>query len=185
MHLKLILVILLLIPATAFSRVTTFRNSDEMTGDSYSGIEITSMDNKASLYFICASGKDYPRIHFSHREFITSSGNRFTLSYKIDKDEIRKNRFVARSDHKSGRLFASWGSFNPYEDRYGPAPRGFERIGKWQVRVYRGFVADFAKGNSAFVRVWDYNGKAYTYKFNLSGIVRNLSAIKGCYPQRD
>lgn len=169
MHLKLILAILVFVPATAFSTVTTFKGSDEMTGASWSGIKLTSTNDQASLYFVCdiylnlfqePSGTNTPRILFSHEEFIISSGRRFTLAYKIDDDEITEYYFRAKPDSKSGSLS------EPDEDDY------------------REFISNFVKGNRAFVRVWDFRGKMFTYKFNLSGIVKNLNALKGCYPQR-
>lgn len=180
----------LAVASPAWADVSTVSGGDEMTDTTYSGILITSSDVQAYVWFICDSPPNslQPRIMFQHGEFLTSSGNAFSLSYRIDKEEIQHHYFKARPNHRSGTFFVKY-EFT-YEKRFGKAPRRdykedrFEYlkiINSWKEKIHMQFVTDFAKGNNAIVRVWDYNEKSYTYKFDLSGIVRNISAINECY----
>ena len=64
------------------------KGGDKMDDTTYSGLGTNSKDGKASLYFICDSGKKSPRILFLHPHFLTNK--RFDLAYRIDKEKKAK-----------------------------------------------------------------------------------------------
>lgn len=156
------------------ARTYEINNEDKMTGDRTAGIVIESEDGQALIGFMCdyltmfTEGNRYiPRITFSHKNFLTSSGNSFTLAYKIDEHKVQYNTFRAGSDHMAGN-FIVWGIRGD--------PPFFNNIKNTEAAFF-----EFARGFKAIVRVTDYIGKQYTYDFDLSGILARLPLVRRCY----
>lgn len=181
------IVTLAIMPALA--GVRTVSGGDPMDDSTYSGIAITSVNGRAVVTFRCESGDNRPRIYFQHNEFLTSSRNKFSLSYRVDKLVKQDHTFWALSSGKAGLLITP--NDYVYKERYGPAPTyadanndGMRRAklkDQWLLYVFNGVINDFAVGNSALVRVWDFRDKSYTYEFSLAGVMAQLDALSACY----
>jgi hypothetical protein len=71
----------------------------------------------------------------------------------------------------------------PSDTNYGEKKyREFEvKRDGWIRSTIDHIIDDFVVGSSAYIRVWDYNGKSYTYKFALTSIHSEIQVISECY----
>ena len=166
----------------ASADVYVISGSDPKNDTNYSGMEIWSRDTNARISFVCMSGRSRVTVRFQHNDFLTSSGEIFQLDYRIDTKPKTEHYFMANPDLRSGQFWIGYGHI--YEDRYGPEPSDQASSNEhqaWRKKIEDQFVTDFAQGTTAVVRVFDYNDAPYDYCFDLTGVTKNLVALKPCY----
>lgn len=170
----LALSILLAIAAPAAAEIETVVGGDAMTDRTWKGLKLTSDDGGAALVFTCATGDTAPGVAFFQQGWLTSSGERFDLAYRIDRRPHREVAFRAAPDNTGGTLVPDVPG-----DIVGAGDYAHD-VAAHQRRQTNRFVADFAKGETALVRVTDFSGRAYDHTFDVDGLYGRLGEIP-CY----
>lgn len=174
----------------AFADFRIVDHFDPETGIKSVGLRIESTDKSAALLFLCQSLNDSPRIFFEHDHVLTKPAKNpyfetFTFTYRIDGGDLKKSEFYPSADRKGGlhgfslrhRSKLKGSDFFDKDKLDANLARKLERYQQSNNRL----VANFLSGANAVVQVWDFNGKAYSYDFELVGASSQINILSDCY----
>ena len=162
---------LVALSTSSHAEVEIINQTDPMTDLVTNGVLAVSDDKKAIFGLLCDSG-GHSRLFFSHSEFLTSSGEDFKLSYRIDGASTGTFDMTAGPAGTAGSLTIHFGP-NPLIDKI--APPHIQNVATKKLRKQllehwtevREIPRHMVQGQEIIVGVYDFRGQRYLYTFPL------------------